>query len=151
MVSSLEFSHNNLMLASAFLTQYFACLRASELCLNPFTGSAPLRSHINFPTPHVMSFAVASSKNAPNGFTVHIGCSKSPTCAVCTMKYYISCFPASPSSYLFILPGARPLDYPEYNSALKTVIQSIGLDPTSYSTHSLRAVAATQAAAAGLQ
>lgn len=148
--SLLYFNHENLMLASALSLHYFACLRASELCLNPVTGWAPLRSSVQFPAPDRMVYSVPSSKNAPKGFVAHIGCSGHPICATCVIRYYLRSFPATPSDYLFPINGSAPLDYPSYNNYFKNLIKALGLDHRRYSTHSLRAGAATQAAHAGM-
>lgn len=150
-IHSLVYGHDSLMISSALLIHYFACLRASEICIDPNTGLAPLRDSVLFPSSDRMIFRVISSKTASRGFTVHIGCSNHPICAPCTLRYFMSQFPAPSTSYLFSTSEGVPLDYPTYNNSIKSLVARIGLDPQLYSTHSLRAGAATQAAQSGLQ
>ena len=56
---------------------------------------------------------------------------------------------ASPRSSVFALPG-NPLTLARFNSLLKAAIRKAGLNPNLYSSHSLRAGAATTAANSGV-
>ena len=97
-----------------------------------------------------MVYVCHSSKTAPHGFHVHVGCSGDPICAPCIMLHFLSSCPSDPASPLFRFSSGRVLSYSLYNSIIKRLIQLAGLDPSSYSSHSVRAGAATQAARAGL-
>ena len=153
MFSSLSPSRDHLLIASALALQYYACLRASELCANPTLGMVPLRSHISFifsNSSPVLVYQCISSKTAVHGFQVHVGCSGNPICAVCILHHYLSSHPIPPSHPLFQFSSGHLLTYPVYNAIIKRLIRLAGLNPASYSTHSIRAGAATQAASAGL-
>ena len=154
MLSILSPSRDHLIIASALTLQYFGCLRASELCSNLSQALVPTRSDISLyhdaAGALVMSYRCHSSKTSPRGFTVHLGCSGMPACAPCIMQHYLSLHPLLPSDQLFQFTSGLPLTYNIYNSIIKDLIKSLGLDPALYSSHSLRAGAATQAHRSGL-
>ena len=89
------------------------------------------------------------SKTNPKGFVVHLGCSLSPVCPVCLIHSIFSFFPAPPAAPLFIAINNRPLSYSYLTNKLHHFLSLIGIHPAPYSLHSLRAGAATTAAAAG--
>ena len=152
-LKSLTPSHDHLMIASAITLQYFACLRASELCSNPVLNLTPARSDLSFSqngSSFVMVYHCHSSKTASHGFRVHVGCSGSPVCAVCINHYFVSKFPKPPDHPLYCFTSGQPLTYPVYNAVIKRLVKLAGLDPSLYSSHSIRAGAATQAARSGL-
>ena len=153
MFSSLSPSRDHLLIAGALALQYYACLRASELCATPSLGIIPLRSHVSFSRedPPTLIYHCISSKTAAHGFQVHVGCSGSPICAVCILHHFLTIHPIPPSHPLFQFSSGHLLTYPLYNAIIKRLISLAGLDPASYSSHSIRAGAATQAAAAGLE
>ena len=154
MINSLTSSPDHLLIASAITLQYFACLRASEFCTDLARSLVPARADVSFyrssSSSPVMLFTSHTSKTAAHGFSVHVGCSGSPVCAVCIMFHYLSSRPLAPSEPLFRFTTGQHLTYHHYNRIIKHLIQLIGLDPSQYSSHSLRAGAATQAARAGL-
>ena len=153
LIRSLSYSHDHLLIASALSLQYFACLRASELCSDSSFPTHPSRSDISFlqsGSSLVMRYTCHSSKTAPHGFQAHVGCSGTPICAPCIMTHFFSSFPSEPTSPLFRFSSGRLLTYHLYNSIIKRLVQIAGLDPSFYSTHSVRAGAATQAARSGL-
>ena len=154
MISILTPSKDHLIIASALSLQYFACLRASELCSNLSQALAPTRSDIAFyhrtGGALVMTYRCHSSKTAPHGFLVHVGCSGMPACSPCIKRQYLSLFPLLPSHHLFTFSSGLPLTYNLYNSIIKQLVKALGLDPSLYSSHSLRAGAATQAHRSGL-
>ena len=55
-----------------------------------------------------------------------------------------------PEGTLFILSDGKALSPSQFNHFIKAAVRNVGLDPANYSSHSLRAGAATTAAAAGL-
>ena len=153
MISCLSGSRDHLIIASSITLHYFACLRASELCADLQQGIIPLRSHISFhlhSSPPTMTFRVNSSKTNPHGFTVHVGCSLKPVCAVCITYFYLHSHPLPPAAPLYQFNSGQHLTYALYNSLLKQLLAKAGFDPAIYSSHSLRAGAATQAARSGL-
>ena len=153
MIRMLSSSHDHLLIASALSLQYFACLRASELCSDLSLSIVPSRSDISFSqsgSSLTMLYSCRTSKTAHHGFQVHVGCSGNPICAPCIMFHFFSRFPAEPASPLFRFSSGTLLSYTVYNSIIKRLVQLAGLDPSLYSSHSVRAGAATQAARAGL-
>ena len=153
MFNHLSSSHDHLLVAAAISLQYFACLRASELCTNSALSFVPSRSDISFSrsgSSLIMLYRCHSSKTAPHGFEVHVGCSGAPICAPCIMFHFLSLYPLEPASPLFRFTSGFDLSYRLYNAIIKRLVQLVGLDPSSFSSHSVRAGAATQAARAGL-
>ena len=146
-------SHDHLLVAAALSLQYFACLRAAELCSNSSLSLVPSRSDVSFyqsGSSFIMLYKCHSSKTSSHGFEVHVGCSGGPICAPCIMYHFLSTFPIEPASPLFRFSTGLSLSYSLYNSIIKRLIQLAGLNPSCYSSHSVRAGAATQAARAGL-
>ncbi len=92
-------------------------------------------------------------KNQTSWLSISIGCSGTPTCAVCSMHsylcYYASLSPIPPNSYLFALPNGSPLLKSVLNQQSKCLVSSINLDPSRYSTHSMCTGVATTVAIAG--
>ena len=153
MFSFLSSSHDHLLLAAALSLQYFACLRASELCSTSSSSILPTRSDISFSrsgSSFSMIYRCHASKTDPHGFEVHVGCSGGPICSPCIMHLFFSHFPAPPSSPLFRFSSGLDLSYRLYNAIIKRLVKLSGLDPALYSSHSVRAGAATQAAKSGL-
>ena len=153
MLKCLTGSRDHLIMASSITIQYFACLRASELCTDLQHSVIPIRSDVSFHTHAsrpIMSFRVRSSKTNPHGFTVHLGCSGEAVCAVCITHHYLRIYPLPPSAPLFRLSTGQHLTYGLHNQHIKHLMHLAGFDPAHYSTHSLRAGAATQAARSGM-
>ena len=153
MIQLLTSSHDHLLLASAITLQFFACLRASELCSNTHQARAPARSDISFykkDSCPIMVYTCHTSKTAVHGFEVHIGCSGAQVCAVCIMYHYLITHPILPNDPLFRFSSGQLLSYEIYNARIKQLVRVLGLDPSNYSSHSVRAGAATQGAQAGL-
>ena len=153
MIRMLSPARDHMIIASALTLQYFACLRASELCSGFNQSLAPTRADIEFDTrghSPMMIYTCHSSKTSAHGFKVHLGCSGLPVCPVCIMYHYFTLYPAPSSDPLFRFSSGHQLTYETYNAWIKYLIRGVGLDPTNYSTHSLRAGAATQAAQTGL-
>ena len=153
MIRLLSPAKDHMVIASALTLQFFACLRASELCSGLHQSLAPTRADVQFistGSSPIMVYSCHSSKNNVHGFKVHLGCSGVPVCAVCIMYHYFTHFPAPPSDPLFRLSSGHQLTYEAYNAWIKHLVRGVGLDPANYSTHSVRAGAATQAAQTGL-
>ena len=153
MLKCLTGSRDHLIMASSITIQYFACLRASELCTDLQQSVIPIRSDVSFYTHAsrpIMSFRVRSSKTNPHGFTVHLGCSGEAVCAVCITHHYLRIYPLPPSAPLFRLSTGQHLTYGLHNQHIKHLMHSAGFNPAHFSTHSIRAGAATQAARSGM-
>lgn len=144
------FNRDNLMALAAMSLAYFACLRPSEYLYTRGVRSPPSRADVVFsPDGASLDFKVHRSKTNPKGFIVHVGCSSSPLCPVCLIKLVFDSIPASLSSPLFMTNRNLPLSYSYLTTKLHDLLSLIGLDPAPFSLHSLRAGAATTAAAAG--
>ena len=153
MIKHLTGSRDHLLIASSITLQYFACLRASELCTDLSRSIIPSRSDISFlqhASRPIMAFRVRTSKTNPHGFVVHLGCSGDPVCAVCITHHYLRTHPLPPNAPLFQLSTGQHLTYGLHNHHIKHLLHLAGFNPALYSTHSLRAGAATQAARSGL-
>ena len=153
-------SPTNLVWHSALSLGFFGGLRGAEytLATSSYGLLCPplLARHITFGCHHginYMSVHIPRSKTRPHGFQLSIGCSGAPTCAVCSTQAYFahraSLGTFRPDSYAFILPDGSPLTKNVLNQKIKCLVSSIGLDPTQYSSHSLRTGVATTAAIAG--
>ena len=99
--------------------------------------------------PLSLILTVRSSKTLIHGFSVVVGCSKAPFCAVCLISTYLRYYPGHPSRPLFIYSNGSPLTYPKLLVFIKTVAVRLGLNPGCYSPHSLRSGSATDAATLG--
>ena len=150
--SSLYYSFDNLMIFAAMTLGYFACLRAGEYCYNPSVSPPLLASYISFhvaSTPY-FSIKVKSSKTSLKGFSVIVGCTRADVCAHCTMQFYLHVRPFPQSAPLFLHQSGQPLTHRTLSAGIKAVCSRLGLDPQSFTPHSLRAGSATDAAAANL-
>ena len=138
------------MSLAALSLAYFACLRPSEYLYTRGTVQSPTRARITFAEDMAaLDFQVTRSKTNPRGFTVHLGCSHSPICPVCLIRTLFTLFPAPPSAPLFIAINNQPMSYAYLTNKLHSLLSMIGIHPAPFSLHSLRAGAATTAAAAG--
>lgn len=150
-LSVLDPSYDGLMLLSAFTLAYYACLRSSEYCFDPQLGHGLTCADLVFldTNPPSMSVRVKASKTLIHGFNVVLGCSAIPFCSVCSMKAYFRLFLPFPSRPLFLYSDGTPLTYHSCSNSLKSLLLKLGLNPTTYSLHSLRAGSATDAATKG--
>ena len=148
--SRAPFNKDNLMSITALSLAYFACLRPSEYLTTRGTAPPPTRAHITFTGDmSALDFTVPRSKTNPKGFVVHLGCSHSPICPVCLIRALFSLYPAPPSAPLFTTINNLPLSYSYLTNKLHSLLSMIGIHPAPFTLHSLRAGAATTAAAAG--
>ena len=158
--SKLGYSHHTLVWHAVLTLGFFGGLRGAEYTLvpSPLGPLCPplLMNHISFGTIKGLNFMILTiprSKTKPHGFQISIGCSGTPTCAVCSMHSYLrhraSRSPIPPNSHLFVLPNGSPLLKSVLNKKIKCLVSSIGLDPSRFSTHSMRSGVATTAAIAG--
>ena len=142
---------DNIVLFSAMLMGYFGCMRSSEYTFAPGSGPPLMPTHLRFVDsvpPHVV-VAVQSSKTAAHGFQAVIGCTGTKICAVCWLRVMLITRSLPPSLPLFSLENGTPVSRAMLAQFMQGAIRAAGLDPTGYSTHSLRAGAATDAAGLG--
>lgn len=135
---------------------FFACLRAGEIapCLPLDAGqSCPLVSDLMFGVDRFgqsyMQVNISRTKTQLHGIKVIAGCTGKPVCAVCAMIKYmnlrnINCT-ALNNSPLFLLSNGSFIHKDYLVTRTRAMIAAIGLDPASYTGHSFRVGAATQA------
>lgn len=160
--TTLSASYNHAMLWSALLLGYFGCLRASEFAMSgsKYIASKHLSlSDVKVCTLGITPYIALHIKNSKTdtfsrGVKVYIGCSGHEICAVCSMKKYLqlrtTVFPHGEPDPLFVFQNGTALSKNLLAKQLKLLLLLAGIDPAHYSGHSLRAGAATDAAASGL-
>ena len=103
----------------------------------------------------IMYYQVIRTKTTMHGFTIPIGCTKVPVCPVCYMMRYLMRFSGqcavSGNSPLFTTSDGTPISKSMVNVKLKQLAAALKLDPSSFSTHSIRAGAASTAARLGFR
>ena len=152
-ISSIAPNYDNLMYTTALLTAYFACMRAAEYCYDPNVAPPLLSSAVTFykrAQPPYFTLKIPSSKTSYKGFTAVVGCSYSTICAHCAMSAYLSLYPRPGTHLLFTNSQAQPLTYKLLSHFIKSTLYKLGYDHTKFTPHSIRAGAATDAAAKGL-
>ncbi len=113
-------SVQNLPITYPILHHLFAPLLINHISFGMIKG-------LNF-----MSLTIHRSKTKPHGFQIRIGCSGTPTCALCSMHsclhYHTSLSPIPPNSYLFVLANGSPLLRSVLNHKIKCLVSSIDLE-----------------------
>ena len=141
---------------AALLVSFFGLLRASNICATSKCKSVLRRSSIRFIAPTTgKKYILASlsksktSQFAPVKIYIHAN-SDILFCPYNSLLLYMNASKhVSADSSLLYLPG-NPFVLAKFNALLKTAAGLAGWDPTSYSSHSLRAGAATSAANSGV-
>ena len=142
---------DNIVYFTAMLVGYFACLRSAEYTFAPGSGPPLMPAHLRFVDsypPHAV-LSIQSSKTAPHGFEVVIGCTSTSICAVCWLRVMLRTRSLPPHLPLFSLENGSPVSRALLAQFMQGALRAAGLDPTGYSTHSLRAGSATDAAGLG--
>ena len=147
---------DKLRLKAAILLAFWGLFRSASFCGN---SSVLRRQDIVFKTPqagkkYLVAFLRKSKTVQFRSVRVYIYANISAL--LCPFRALEKFFAATksihtlnPHSPVFSLPG-KPLTLPRFNSLLKEAVKGAGLDPTLYSSHSLRAGAATTAANSGV-
>lgn len=146
-------SDNSLMWQSVVSLAFFGGLRCSEYAINATHHSAPATvSCISFTQQGHLKYKVPRSKTKAHGLIITLGCSGVAICATCTLKEYlkhkVQQGHVQADSCLYTV-NSKPLTTALVNSFIAQIVTKVGWDPNRYSAHSLRAGAATTAAAAG--
>ncbi len=151
------------MLRAALSMGYFLCLRGSEFTAvfsTPRGGSLlvppPLLGSVYFGfnkgIPY-LRYTVPRSKTRLHGFSRVAGCTGQVECAVCLLWTYLvgrfGCGTWDPSALLFVNQSGAVLTRYQFNQAIKLLASRLGLDPSQYTSHSVRSGVATQASLAG--
>ena len=121
-----------------------------HLCIQDVTPSLTTQSELRYVTIHLKT-----SKTDPFrwGIDVIIGCSGTQVCGACTAWDLIQSHwvkQASPAAPFFQLSG-QPLSRDVMVGHIKGLLAKLGLNPSSYSGHSLHIGGATTATPAGLR
>jgi hypothetical protein len=134
-----------------FTTAFFTMSRKSNLVPTP---------HINSPDHYITRQDISLSEDtalivfrtsktnqcaARTHFTPLFHIPNSSICPVKALQDMFTHIPAHPTSPAFILPNNKPITYFQYNQLIKILVKTLGLPPSSYSTHSFRRGGATHA------
>ena len=138
---------------------FFGALRGAEYSASMAqngTLSALCQSHIQFVTTDGIQGLVLTlpkTKTTSKPIHVTIGCSGTDICAVCSMLQYLQLrhqlTGLHPAAYLFTHQDGRPVFRDRLNAVIKQAVTRLGLPAAGFSTHSLRAGAATTASQVG--
>ena len=132
-----------------FTTAFFTMARKSNLVITPAKDSPDhfiLRNDISL-THTFATITFRSSKTNQFGIRHHsvplFKALNSPLCPVSALNRMFNQIPMPNHSAAFVLPNNKPITYYMFNSFLKYLIRTIGLNPSDYSTHSFRRGGAT--------
>ena len=101
---------------------------------------------------HVMYFQVARTETNIHGHSVPLGCTGKDLCPVCSMSRYLQnrlTSYGSTNDPLFLLHDKKVITKVMVDNKIKDIVKRLGMNPTQYSTHSIRAGAASTAASLG--
>ena len=102
----------------------------------------------------VLYYTLLKTKTQAHGYTVPLGCTGVEICPYCSMLKYVhynfNSVTVNGAEPLFNINGV-PVTKDKVNNMIKSLVTKLGLDNTMYSTHSIRAGAASSAAALGFQ
>lgn len=152
MLAHLSSSPGHTSFAAAILTSFRGLLRKAHITAS---DSCLLREDFTF-HPWGMSLQVKKSKTiqfAERTLDIPIARVSHPLlCAVRAVERHFKQLPAPPSAQAFRTPtpsGSAPLEYHHYSAVLKRLCGMSGLDPSLFSSHSLRRGGATYLLMAG--
>lgn len=142
---------SHLVYKALFLTAFFTMARKSNLVPTPHINSPDhfiTRQDISLtPTTAIITFR--SSKTNQSAARTHsvplFHIPYSQLCPVTALRQMTTSIPAHPTSPAFTLPNSKPILYSDFNLFTKLITKHIGLDHTTYSTHSFRRGGATHA------
>jgi integrase len=107
----------------------------------------------SFENPTHVILTLPASKTDPfrKGISITIAAAPGrPSCPVTALKNLFTEIPNRlPTAPLFENPDGKPLSYTSFITAIRSALESAGLNPKLYAGHSFRRGAATEAAAAG--
>ena len=163
MFNALQSDSNTQVWQAIICLAFFAGLRGSEYTAHEL---GQVKKHVTLDqvvidyqkTQPIMYFTVSQSKTSQHSYSIPLGCTKVPVCPICTMVKYLSNYqsaaiscnqPVSACKPLFVLNDGTIITKRLVNEKIKQLAATLGLDPTHYSTHSIRAGAATTAAKHG--
>ena len=136
---------------------FFAGLRGAEY------AAVSMQGHVTYPKlssisyniiqgAKVMQYTIHKSKTQVHAYSVPVGCTRVRVCAYCMIYDYIKvkfAGPVSPHMPLFTFHDKSMVYKSHVNFTIKRLLRLLGYDISKYTTHSLRAGAATTAASMG--
>ena len=145
------FDHNSkVMVKAALLLAFFGFFRCSEYtCSSTNQKSFLRRKDVKVKRDKLKITLRKTKTNQFESSVVRIYGNGTDICPVHAMKQYLALSNHSRSSSLFWKDN-KPLKSATFNKILRDLLRAIGLNPSHYSSHSLRAGAATTAANRGI-
>ena len=149
----------HVMWYAIFSLAFFAGLRGAEYTAVTIAGvrKYPVLDQIQFTIVQgapVLYYKVLQSKTQPHGYTVAMGCTGTKLCPYCCMYNYVQgrfAKVAQGNIPLFVYSNGTIVTKAHVNFMIKRLVAILRLDVSLYSTHSLRAGAASTAAALGFK
>ncbi len=148
-------SHDKLLYWAAFTLAFYGFLRVSEYSC-PTTSKFDKAKHLlrDDVTLSDSSFSVTLKCSKTDRFgtshTILVGATGSSTCPVRAMSKFLTLRQYGPSGPLFTLSSGVYLTRSSVSATMKSLLRTAGINPETFSSHSLRIGAATAAAEAGL-
>jgi hypothetical protein len=144
------------LLMAALCVGVYGLFRSGELAVKSLDGSPLLenllsRSNVRWETDYVaIRLDVSKSDPFREGVEIVLHKNNTPTCPYNRLRYIWDHSPLTGSfDPLFQLEDGSPLEYIQLNEAIKVCAIAIGLDPKSFSGHSMRIGGATSLAILG--
>ena len=151
LLSKLPQTYDAAVWRAALLLGYAGGLRGSEYTLfvdssnNTVVHEPPRIDAVRFGNHEgmcYMVYKVVKSKTTIHPFYKYIACNSKVMCPVCQMYSYLCIRAAgrslSPDAPLFQFSDGNPLTKQLLNAGIKSLVAGCGVDPTNYSSHSLR-------------
>ena len=151
LLAKLSLGFDDLVWRAALLMGLTMCLRGSEytevyqMNTQLVVIKPPVVSQITFDTLQgisYMCYTVPVSKTTLHPFKKYAACNHSPNCAVCMMRRYLQARArlgtALPHLPLLQFKNGQILSKHMLDGKIKQLVTLVGLDPSSYSSHSLR-------------
>ena len=139
-----------IMFKAALLLAFFGFLRCSEYTRTSLNrGFCLRRKDVKVNNDHIKVTLRKTKSNQFSSSIVRIYGNGTEICPLSAMNEYLNSRNLKKSSPLF-WKGSSPLTYSSFNAILKQLLTAVGLNPSQYSSHSLRSGAATTAANRGI-
>ena len=155
---SLTGTSHELLWKAVLAVAFYGGLRASEYAATQAkSDSYPRISAVQYKRQQghiIMYFTVTQTKTSASGIVIPYGCAGHAVCAVCAVKDYLNLrckhSQVEPHDPLFLYNG-KPVAKSDVDHLIKSLVKIQGLPIQEYTTHSLRAGAASTAAEAGFK
>ena len=144
------------MFTAAITLAFFGFFRSSELCYKKRDRTSNLRhkdvhlSHLRDGTRYATINLRKSKANQFQEEKVYIYANGTSVCAIAAIKKYLRGLGKCNYGDAFFTQGRTPLTSARFNMLIKQAAMAAGLNPSEYSSHSLRAGVATSASESGV-